>query len=84
MHVKNRMTGPWLLQMELHHGSLSVLKEHMGASFIVVEKLGSAVLLQFSTPVGGPLAKLPAEAIGLFNDFFIIIMSAPESQNALR
>ena len=37
----------------------------MGASFVLVEEPGSAVLLRFSAPVGGPLATLQAEAVGL-------------------
>ena len=32
---------------------------------IVVEKPGSAVLQRFSAPVGGPLATMRAEAVGL-------------------
>ena len=39
----------------------------MGTSFVVVEKHGSAVSLQFSAPVGGPLAILRAEAVGLLH-----------------
>ena len=46
-------------------GSLSLRKERMGTSFVLVEKPGSAVSLQFSAPVGGPLATLRAEAVGL-------------------
>ena len=46
-------------------GSLSLWKEHMGTSFVLVKKPGSAVSLQFSAPVGGPLATLRAEAVGL-------------------
>ena len=45
--------------------SLSLRKERMGTSFVVVEKPGSAVSLQFSGTVGGPLAILRAEAVGL-------------------
>ena len=37
----------------------------MGTSFVLVEKPGSAALLQFSAPVGGPLATLRIEVIGL-------------------
>ena len=37
----------------------------MGASFVMVEKPGSDVLFDFSAPVGGPLASLRAEAVGL-------------------
>ena len=46
-------------------GSLSLRKELMGASFVVFEKPGSAVSLQFSASVGGPLATLRSEAVGL-------------------
>jgi hypothetical protein len=37
----------------------------MGASFILVDKPGSEALIVFSAPVGGPLASLGTEAVGL-------------------
>ena len=46
-------------------GSLSLRKERMGTSFVLVEKPGYVVSLQFSAPVGGPLATLRAEAVCL-------------------
>ena len=46
-------------------GSVNLKKERMGASFILVDKPGSEALLVLSTPVGGPLASLRAEAVGL-------------------
>jgi ribonuclease HI len=45
----------------------NVKKERMGASFILVDKPGSEALIVFSAPVGGPLASLRAEAVGLLH-----------------
>jgi ribonuclease HI len=39
----------------------------MGASFILVDKPGSEALIVFSAPVGGPLASLRTEAVGLLH-----------------
>jgi hypothetical protein len=48
-------------------GSVNLKKERMGSSFILVDKPGSEALLVLSTPVGGPLASLRAEAVGLLH-----------------
>ena len=48
-------------------GSVNLKKERMGATFILVDKPGSEALFVFSTPVGGPLASLRAEAVGLLH-----------------
>ena len=48
-------------------GSVNLKTERMGASFILVDKPGSEAPLVLSTPVGGPLASLRAEAVGLLH-----------------
>jgi ribonuclease HI len=48
-------------------GSVNLKEERMGASFILVDKPGSEALIGFSAPVGGPLASLRAEAVGLLH-----------------
>jgi hypothetical protein len=48
-------------------GSVDLKKELMGASFILVDEPGSEALIVFSAPVGGPLASLRAEAVGLLH-----------------
>jgi hypothetical protein len=47
--------------------SVNLKKECMGASFVLVENPGSGVLLSLSAPIGGPLASLRAEAVGLLH-----------------
>ena len=46
-------------------GSVNLKEDRMGASFVVVEAQKSVALLTLSAPVGGPLATLRAEAVGL-------------------
>ena len=46
-------------------GSLFLQKERMGTSLVFTKKPGSAVSLQFSAPVGGPLATFRDEAVRL-------------------
>jgi hypothetical protein len=40
------------------NGSVNIKKERMGAGFLVIDKPGSEVLLDFSAPVSGSFASL--------------------------
>ena len=48
-------------------GSADLRANRQGTGFVVKEEVGSAILLELSAPVGGPVASLRAEAIGLFS-----------------
>ena len=45
--------------------SVDLKGERLGTSFVVVEKPRSDIILELTAPVGGPLATLRAEAVGV-------------------
>ena len=46
-------------------GSVNYQKEHMGAGYVVTHGMDLAPIHRFSAPVGGPLASIRSEAVGL-------------------
>ena len=48
-------------------GSADLRANRQGTGFVVKEGVGSAILLELSAPVGGPVASLRAETVGLFS-----------------
>ena len=51
--------------MSATDGNVNVKGERMRTGCVVVENLGSDIILELTAPVGGPVATLRAETVGL-------------------